>query len=106
MLISNALIAALEERLIQQGNSEGSADFADDETVADEVSNDGQNHQPCGTCSPEIEAFSPDEFPEFKIAHSSISLPEACVSDLMHAELYVYQKIRSIIQQESEEVLL
>ena len=99
--------AALEERLIRQGNGEGCTDFGDDETLADEISIDGQANSHYDNRSPDIEPFPQSPFPEIKPVDSAIDLREDCISDLMQAELYVPQVLflNSVTKSEEMSIL-
>ena len=88
---ANALIAELERRLTQQQSSEGCVDLGDEKIEVDRSSTEDQTYQAGVIDGVEVEASPPDPFQGTKAVDSSVSLPEACISDLMQAELYVLQ---------------
>lgn len=88
MLTRNASAAALEGRLTQQQNGEGSINLAD-ETVVDEIQIEEQTHLPCDIHNTDTETSPQDPFPGIETADSPVGLPETCISDLMQADLYV-----------------
>lgn len=86
---ANPSTAALERRLTPQQSSEVCIDLGDEKIEAGRISTEDQTYQAGVIDGAEIEASPPDSTQGTKAVDSSVSLPDACISDLMQAELYV-----------------
>ena len=84
---ANASIAALERRLTEKQSSEGCIDLGDEKIEADRLSTEDQTYRTGSIDGAEVEASSPDSLQKTKAVDLFVSLPEACISDLMQAEL-------------------
>ena len=105
MLTSKSFsIAALEECLSQKQNGEGCLDLEDEKTEADEEPIEDQIHQPGSVHSVDVESSPQNSFQEIKAFESSVGLREACIPDLMQAELYVlYTDFHADVKSEKQE---